>query len=97
MEDGTTFHFVTEGVEAALAQAKIVAGGRDVRFGGGVATIRQYLTASLVDEVHLVFAPILLGGGEPLLAGIDLPGLGYEITEYVASDAATHVVLARCS
>lgn len=95
MEGGTTFHFVTDGIEAALARAKDAAGGRDIRIGGGAATIRQYLTARLVDEMHMAIAPVLLGGGESLLAGIDLPGLGYEVTEHVASEMATHVVLAR--
>jgi dihydrofolate reductase len=76
MEGGTVFHFVTEGAEAALARAKKAAGGRDVRLGGGVATIRQYLNAGLIDEMHVAVSPVLLGGGEALLAGIDLPRLG---------------------
>jgi dihydrofolate reductase len=95
MEGGTVFHFVTEGIETALARAKDAAGGRDVRLGGGVATIRQYLNARLIDEMHLVVSPVLLGGGEPLLAGIDLPALGYQVIEQVPSEAATHVVLVR--
>lgn len=95
MEGGTTFHFVTDGIEAALARAKDAAGGRDIRIGGGAATIRQYLKAGLVDEMHMAISPVLLGGGEPLLAGIDLPDLGYEVSEHVVSDAATHVVVAR--
>jgi dihydrofolate reductase len=96
MEGGTVFHFVTDGIEAALARAREAAGGADIRIGGGAATIRQYLTARLIDELHLVIAPVLLGGGEPLLAGLDLPALGYRVTGHVASEAATHVVLARC-
>lgn len=95
MEGGTTFHFVVDGIEAALAQAKDAAGSRDIRLGGGAVTIRQYLIARLVDEMHIAIAPVLLGGGEPLLAGIDLSALGYEVAEHVASEMATHVVLAR--
>jgi dihydrofolate reductase len=95
MEGGTTFHFVTDGIEATLARAKEAAGSRDVRLGGGAATIRQYLKARLVDEMHLVIAPVLLGGGESLFAALDLPGLRYEVTEHVPSEKATHVVLSR--
>jgi dihydrofolate reductase len=95
MEGGTTFHFVTEGIHAALARAREAAGGRDVRLGGGAATIRQYLAAGLVDELHLAISPVLLGRGEPLLAGLDLVALGYRCTEHAASGRATHVVLAR--
>jgi dihydrofolate reductase len=97
MEGGTVFHFVTDGIEAALARANEAAGDRDVRLGGGVATIRQYLNARRVDEMHVVVAPVLLGGGEPLLAGIDLPALGYAVAEHVPSEKATHVVLTRRS
>jgi len=95
MEGGTTFHFVTDGIHAALERAQEVAQGRDIRLGGGVATIRQYLTAGLIDELHLVIAPVLLGRGEPLLAGIDTVGLGYKCTEHASSDLATHIVLAK--
>jgi len=95
MEGGTTFHFVTDGIEAALARAKEAAGGRDILVGGGAATIRQYLKAGLVDEMHFAISPILLGGGEPLFTGIDLPRLGYEVTEHVPSEKATHVVLSK--
>ncbi|WP_224372992.1 dihydrofolate reductase family protein [Hyalangium versicolor] len=95
MKGGTTFHFVTEGIEAALAQAREASGGKDVRIGGGVATIRQYLRARLLDELHLANAPILLGSGESLFEGLDLPALGYRVTERVATDAATHVIIAR--
>jgi dihydrofolate reductase len=95
MEGGTTFHFVTGGIHAALDRAREAAQGKDVRLGGGVATIRQYLNAGLVDEMHLAIAPVLLGRGEALLTGIDLPALGYECTEHVATAGATHVVLTR--
>jgi dihydrofolate reductase len=95
MEGGTVFHFVTDGIETALARAKEAAGDRDVRIGGGVATIRQYLTARLIDELHIAVAPILLGAGEPLFAGLDLPALGYEVKQYVPSEKAAHMVLAK--
>jgi dihydrofolate reductase len=95
MAGGTTFHFVTDGIEAALARATEAAGGLDVRLGGGVATIRQYLGAGLVDEMHLAISPVLLGRGENLLAGLDLPRLGYVRSEHVATANATHVVLTR--
>jgi dihydrofolate reductase len=95
MEGGTTFHFVTDGIEAALARAQEAAGSKDVRVGGGASTIRQYLSARLIDEMHIAISPILLGGGEPLFAGMDLPALGYEVTEHVASEAATHIVISK--
>jgi dihydrofolate reductase len=95
MEGGTVFHFVTDGFESALMQARAAAGDRDVRVGGGVATIRQYLTAGLIDEMHIAISPVLLGRGEHLFAGIDLPALGFRVAEHVASDAATHVVLSK--
>jgi dihydrofolate reductase len=95
MKGGTTFYFVTDGIEAALARAREAAGGKDVRLGGGVSTVRQYLQAGLVDEMHLAISPILLGTGEALLAGIDLPKLGFTCTEHVPTRAATHVVLSR--
>ncbi|WP_322399709.1 dihydrofolate reductase family protein [Massilia luteola] len=95
MKGGTTFYFVTDGIEAALERARDAAGGKDVRLGGGVSTIRQYLQAGLVDEMHLAIAPALLGTGEALLAGIDLTALGFECTEHVPTQAATHVVLRR--
>jgi dihydrofolate reductase len=95
MEGGTTFHFVTDGIHAALERAKEAAQGRDVRIGGGAATIRQYLSAGLIDELHLAISPVLLGRGEHLLAGIDAARLGYECTEHVASERATHIVLSK--
>jgi dihydrofolate reductase len=95
MEGGTTFHFVTDGIHAALKRATEAAQGKDVRLGGGVATIRQYLTAGLVDEMHLAIAPALLGRGENLLAGIDLVRLGYKCTEHASTSYATHVVLTK--
>ncbi len=95
MAGGTTFHFVTEGIHAALKRATDAADGRDVRLGGGAATIRQYLHARLVDEMHIAIAPVLLGSGEQLLSGIDLPALGYHRTEHVATPNVTHVVFAK--
>jgi dihydrofolate reductase len=95
MEGGTTFHFVTEGIEAALAQAKAAAGDLDVKIGGGVSTVRQYLLAGAIDELHLALSPVVLGRGEPLFAGIDLPGLGYRVKEAVPMELATHLVLTR--
>jgi len=95
MQGGTTFYFVTDGIEAALDRARQAAGGKDVRVGGGVSTIRQYLRAELVDEMHLAIAPVLLGAGEALLTGIDLPALGFKCTEHVPTALATHVVLSK--
>jgi dihydrofolate reductase len=95
MEGGTVFHFVTEGIEAAHQQAMKAAKGRDVRVGGGAATIRQYLSARLIDEMHFAMSPVLLGSGEAVFAGLDLPALGYHVTEHVASEKATHVVLSK--
>lgn len=95
MKGGTTFHFVTGGIQEALARAREAAGTRDVRLGGGVSSIRQYLEAGLVDSMHLAFSPVLLGAGENLLAGLDLPRLGFRITEHVPGEKATHVVLTR--
>jgi dihydrofolate reductase len=95
MNGGTTFHFVTGGIEEALARAREAAGALDVRVGGGAATIRQYLKAGLVDEMHLAISPVLLGAGEPLLAGLDLPALGFRCTEHATTSAAMHVVLTK--
>lgn len=95
MEGGTVFHFVTGGIHDALDQAVKAAGGKDVRLGGGAATIRQYLQAGLVDEMHFAIAPVLLGSGESLLGGLDLPALGYACTKHESSAAATHVTVTR--
>jgi dihydrofolate reductase len=95
MEGGTTFYFVTGGIESALAQAKAAAGDLDVKIGGGVFTVRQYLLAGAIDEMHLAMSPAFLGRGESLFEGIDLPGLGYRVTEVVPTDLATHLVLTR--
>jgi dihydrofolate reductase len=97
MQGGTTFHFVTGGIHEALARAREAAQGRDVRIGGGVSTVRQYLQAGLVDEVHLVVSPTLLGGGENLFAGLDLRTLGFERTRHAGTEAALHVVLTKRS
>jgi dihydrofolate reductase len=95
MKGGTTFHFVTDGIHAALSRAREAAGAQGVRLGGGVATIRQYLKEGLVDEMHLAISPVLLGAGESLLEGIHLPSLGYHCTEHVGTPKATHVVLTK--
>jgi dihydrofolate reductase len=95
MEGGTTFHFVTHGIEAALAEAKAAAAELDVKIGGGVSTVRQYLLAGAIDELHLAQSPVVLGQGESLFAGIDLPSLGYRVMETVPTERATHIVLTR--
>jgi dihydrofolate reductase len=95
MAGGTEFHFVTGGIHAALEQATDAANGRDVRLGGGVSTIRHYLRAALIDELHLALSPALLGSGEHLLSGIDMQALGYECTNYVAGERAAHVFLRK--
>ncbi len=95
MEGDTVFHFVSAGIEAALDQARAAARGKDVRIGGGAATIRPYLQAGLLDEIHLVIAPVLLGQGESLFEGIDLPALGYRVTKHVSTEAAMHLVVGR--
>jgi dihydrofolate reductase len=95
MQGGTVFHFVTDGIEAALDRAKAAAGGADVRLGGGVSTIRQYLQARLVDQMHVAISPVLLGRGESLLAGLDLPALGYGVSEQVLGEGAQHVVVTK--
>ena len=95
MAGGTEFHFVTGGIEAALERAQAAAGGQDVRLGGGVATVRQYLRAGLVDELHLALRPVLLGRGEHLWRDIDMRALGYECTKVVAGERATHLFLRR--
>jgi len=93
MKGGTVFHFVTDGIESALKQARAVAGERDIRVGGGVATVREFLRARLIDELHLAVRPVLLGRGENLFAGLDLDALGYECTKAVAGERATHMFL----
>jgi len=95
MKGGTEFRFVTDGIRSALAQAKEAAGGRDVRIGGGVSTIRQYLREGLIDEMHLAVRPVLLGAGENLLADIDARALGYECVKHVAGERAMHVFLRK--
>ena len=95
MKGGTTFHFVTGGIQDALRRAREAAQGKDVRVGGGVSTVRQYLQAGLVDEMHLVVSPTVLGSGEALLAGINLAQMGFRCTEHVGTENALHVVLAK--
>ncbi|HEU0299071.1 MAG TPA: dihydrofolate reductase family protein [Longimicrobium sp.] len=95
MEGGTTFHFVTGGIHEALDQARTAADGKDVQIGGGANTIQQYLRAGLIDELHVAIVPVLLGGGERLFEGVDVRAAGYECVQFVASEKATHVVLAR--
>jgi dihydrofolate reductase len=95
MEGGTTFHFVTDGIHSALEQAKVAAGSKDVRIGGGVSTLRQYLQERLIDEMHLAISPVLLGSGENLFAGLDMVKLGYHCTEQVATANALHVTIGR--
>ena len=95
MSGGTPFHFVTDGIHAALERAVDAAKGQDIWIGGGAATIRQYLCAGLIDEMHLAISPVLLGSGEALLQGIDLPKLGYQLTKHVSTPKATHVVITK--
>jgi dihydrofolate reductase len=95
MAGGTTFHFVTDGIEAALDRANAAAGGRHVRLGGGASTVRQYLQAGLVDELHLAVRPVLMGAGEALFAGLNLPALGYECVKQTAGERATHMFLKK--
>jgi len=95
MEGGTTFHFVTDGPESALKKAKEAAKGKDVRIGGGVSVIRQCLLAKQIDEMHLALSPILLGEGEHLFSGINLPNLGFAPFKTVAGENATHVLIKK--
>jgi dihydrofolate reductase len=95
MNGGTTFHFVTDGLESALKQAKEAANNKHVRIGGGVATVRQYLTANQIDEMHLAVSPVLLGEGEHLFSGINVHQLGFKASEIVAGENATHVFLKK--
>jgi dihydrofolate reductase len=97
MAGGTTFHFVTDGIQEALQQAKKAAGGQDVRLGGGVSTVRQFLRAGLIDEMHLAIRPVLLGSGENLLKDIDLGALGYEIAKHIQGERAMHVFIRKSS
>jgi dihydrofolate reductase len=95
MQGGTTFYFVTEGIEVALARAREAAGAKDVRVGGGVNVIQQYLRQRLIDEMHIAISPVLLGAGERLFEGVNLPALGYTCVQHVATERATHLVLAK--
>jgi dihydrofolate reductase len=95
MSGGTTFHFVAEGIHSALARARDAAQGKDIRLGGGVAAIREYLRAGLVEEMRLAYAPVLLGAGECLLAGMDLLALGYQINAHITTSNAMHVMIAK--
>jgi dihydrofolate reductase len=95
MQGGTTFHFVADGIHAALERSAAAANGKDIRLGGGVATIQQYLRAGLIEEIHVAISPVVLGSGERLFNDIDLAKLGYRCAEHVATEKATHVVLTR--
>jgi len=95
MEGGTTFYFVTEGIHAALERAFNDAKGKDVRIGGGVNVIRQYLKEKLIDEMHLVISPVLLGSGENLFSNIDLFSIGYKCTEHKSSENAMHLIIKK--
>jgi dihydrofolate reductase len=95
MEGGTTFHFVTEGITAALEKAFDSANGKDVRLGGGVSTIRQYLKAQLIDELHLVVSPVILGSGENLFLNLDLTSLGYSCVKHISTDNAMHLIIKK--
>ena len=95
MAGGTTFHFITDGIESALRQAKDAAGAKDVRIGGGVATVRQYLQAGAIDEMHLALSPVMMGEGEHLFTGLNLARLGFTVAKTVRGENATHVVLRK--
>ena len=95
MKGGTVFHFVTEGLETALTLARVAALGKDVRLGGGVATLREAFAGRHVDLAHFAVSPVVLGKGEPVFAGLDLPALGYRVTHQVAGEGANHVMIAR--
>ena len=95
MKGGTTFHFVTDGIHGALERARAAAGGKDVRLGGGVSSVRQYFAARLIDEAHFAVRPVLLGSGENLFAGLDLHGLGYAVDAPVAGERATHMTIRK--
>ena len=93
MKGGTTFYFITDGIESALEKAKAAAGDKDIRIGGGAATVRQYLQARLIDRLHLAVRPVLLGKGEPLFEGLNMRDLGYKVEETVPGERATHVII----
>lgn len=95
MQGGTTFYFVADGIESALKKAREAAKEKDIRIGGGVSTVRQYLNAGLIDELHLAFSPVFLGQGENLLNDIDFPALGFKMAERVATEDATHIILRK--
>ncbi len=95
MKGGTTFHFITEGAEEALKQAKKAAAGKDIRIGGGAATIRQYLAAGQIDELHLAMSPVLLGDGESLFAGLNLHQFGYKVEQVISGENATHLLIRK--
>ena len=95
MAGGTTFHFITGGITQALEQARAAAGGRDIKISGGVSTVRQFIQAGLVDEMHFAIAPVLLGRGEAVFAGIDLPALGFRVASHQSTEFATHITLAK--
>lgn len=95
MLGGTTFHFVSDGIDSALEKAREAAAGKDIKIGGGVETVKQYILAGCVDEIHLAFAPTALGQGESLFSGLDLRALGYRTVEHLSSERAMHVVLAK--
>ena len=95
MDGGTVFHFVTGGIEEAMARAQEAAGDKDIRIGGGAETIRQYLKAGLIDELHIAVAPVLLGSGEPLFEGLDLVELGYRVTQSQPGEGAMHLIIGR--
>jgi len=95
MQGGTTFHFVTDGIHRAFERAREAANGLDVRVGGGIATIRQYLRTRLIDQMHIAISPVLLGSGASLFTDLDMSALGYRVTEHVPTQLATHVVIGR--
>ncbi len=95
MKGGTTFYFVSDGIESALEKAKEAANGKDIRIGGGTSTVRQYLQAGLIDEIHLAFSPVFLGSGEHLFEGIDIPKLGFSEPKVTYGEKASHLVLKK--
>ena len=95
MKGGTTFYFITDGIESALNKAKEVSDGKDIRIGGGVSTVRQFLQAGYIDEMHLAISPVFLGSGEHLFNGVDLPKLGFNQIEKINGEKATHILLSK--